>query len=1040
MPDRDEEPTFDPFEAPLVPRQFRREQDDGDATGRRIGPYVLLEKVGQGGMGQVYKARRAEGFEDRVAIKIISTDDGRADPELSARFLSERQSLAWLRHKHIATLLDGGETEDGTPYLVMELIDGMPIDEYCEQGNLTRSDRMRLFRQVCEAVEFAHRVAVVHRDIKPSNILVTIDGEVKLLDFGIAKIVRDHAEAESGQELAATRFRGRVSLAYASPEQIDRALGVQVPVTTATDVYSLGVLLCELLTGQLPLDLRGRSFSESIDIIQNQEPQIDAMGSKKLSPEEVAILRRMLQKMPDQRYGNIQDIVADLDAMEAGCPVSSLEYSAVSRSIKAIKRHRIAALLSTASVAAVLGIGIAVIVQADAARRAQLANIEHEQRAAIMMFLDLAVKLTDPTSSPTDLSMVDFLLAATEPEALRVLDGYPEAEGSFKFAAGRTLQRLGHPVKALPLLEEAESLLSTDRGLTGASLIDVKMALAEIYGVNEMPQKAQEKIDEIINFGNDNDASDEWLASYRVELLMSNIQAAEYHEAALLADQLRPLFARPDAPKLLASKFYRALGLLEQVRENLGEAERLYRFAIRLTDDVGDDLRAAQWARLDAKDRLADVLFYQSKFSEALAELAECETLAEQLFGVDATRYLGIRLRRADRLYFNREFDIAIEIYDECLASYAAQMGDHHPRVIMFQYHFAHAYFLDKQPGQASEVLSEAMEHLAHMDQPDVKLLAECRYLLLRVTTRLGDTVTDHALEEQVLRDLSNPESSYDEFVPDKITLLMSDSAELERWDFLSQLSECYLEFFQKSGAIPESRDIERLGIVLFSSIQPSSAQEERAATELAVFIGEVSSSVEEQASDEAILVLERIAFLLSKMGSHSESATLFDLLSRCRTERFGAYHGATLAASTMAGTELMQDGRLELAEQRLRSVFALCESHLSVSTPAFTATVNALAVVLTMRGNWLDAEDILTNTIERASHISPEPAIGLAYLHRCLAKGYDGQGARGQAVDSMLLAIEYAKRAQGFPAGDLMNMQLWLGQRRGEAGSNNDE
>lgn len=1030
MPDHEHDPTFDPFGSPLVPRPFAREQGGVDASGRRIGPYVLLEKIGQGGMGEVYKARRAESFEDRVAIKIISTGDAQSDPDLSARFVSERQSLAWLRHKHIATLLDGGESEDGVPYLVMELIHGEPIDVYCEQQELTRRERYGLFRQVCEAVEFAHHAAVVHRDIKPSNILVTAAGEVKLLDFGIAKVLQTPQVEEVNQEVALTRFRGRVSLAYASPEQIERALGSQIPVTIATDIYSLGILLCELLTGKLPLDLRGRSLSESIDIIRCQDPQIDAASDKKLSLEERAILSRMLQKAADDRYTSVHELIEDLDAMESGCPVSVIEYSIATRGIKAIKRHRVATLLITAGVTATLGIGAATMIQIDASRRARLAEIEHEQRAAIMMFLDLAVKMTDPVKSHANQTMVDFLLAATEPEALRVLEGHPEAEGSFKFAAGRTLQRLGYPAKAMPLLEEAEGLLSNDRGLTGASIIDVKMALAEVYNVYEMPEAAQAKILEVIDIGYDHRASDEWLASYRVELLMSYIQAGMYDEASSLSENLQMLLVRSDAPKLVASKFCRAQGLLKQAHAQFDQAEFYFREAIRYTREAEEESRDVLWTRLDAKDSLSEVLFYQGKYSEASSELEECERLAADLFGPDGTRFLGIRLTRAFRLFMAGEVHAATEIYEASLPTYAVQMGEHHPRVLLHQYRAAYALLVDQNPTRASEVLADVMEHLDHIDQPDKDLLAMCRFLHLRLQLRLNESGVDPALQSQVIADLSNPEIQYHQFVPDKVTLLMSDSVKHQQWPLLRQLTSCLVAYMDASGSVPGSAEIERLGTVLSSSLRMGT-EGMQAAGELAFFVGEMSESVEEQPSDGAIRVLEQSAILLSRMRNHGQSAVLFETLARWRAARYGDYHEATLAALAMVGAEYFHAGQPELAEQLLRSTLAQCESHLSINAPAYTVTVNSLATVLIKQSQWLEAQRMLTGIIERASDTSPEPTIGLAYLHRCLAKGYETQGERGSAIESMRQAIDFAKDADGFPPKDIMEMQLWLMQRQ---------
>ncbi len=210
-------------------------------VGRRIGSYDILEVIGRGGMGEVYRARRADGqYEKQVAIKLVR--GGYDTASVLERFRHERQILASLDHPNIARLLDGGTTEEGIPYLVMELIEGTPIDQYCDAHKSNVNQRLRLFVQVCAAVQYAHQRLVIHRDIKPGNILVTKEGVPKLLDFGIAKIL----DVTGGDPTVAT-IAGPMTPEYASPEQIRGEA-----ITTATDVYSLGVVLYQLLTGRSP--------------------------------------------------------------------------------------------------------------------------------------------------------------------------------------------------------------------------------------------------------------------------------------------------------------------------------------------------------------------------------------------------------------------------------------------------------------------------------------------------------------------------------------------------------------------------------------------------------------------------------------------------------------------------------------------------------------------------------------------------------------------------------------------------------------------
>src|SRR5580693_2867550 len=206
-------------------------------VGRRLGPYELLEEIGEGGMGAVYRAVRADGmYEKQVAIKLIR--GGMSSEFFISRFKNERQILAALEHPNIARLLDGGVTEKNLPYVVLEFVPGIPIDEYCGRHKLSTADRLKLFRTVCAAVQYAHQNLVVHRDLKPGNILVTAEGIPKLLDFGIAKLTDPSADATRTADEALT-------LNYASPEQVRGG-----PVTTAADIYSLGILLYELISAK----------------------------------------------------------------------------------------------------------------------------------------------------------------------------------------------------------------------------------------------------------------------------------------------------------------------------------------------------------------------------------------------------------------------------------------------------------------------------------------------------------------------------------------------------------------------------------------------------------------------------------------------------------------------------------------------------------------------------------------------------------------------------------------------------------------------
>ena len=280
---------------------------------RRIGPYELGRLLGRGGMGAVYLAHRVDGqFEQQVAIKLI--DLPLATDFFRERFRQERQILAGLQHPYIARLLDGGVTPDGDLYLAMEYVDGTPIHRFCEQHQLSAARRLALFKRVCEAVQFAHQNLVVHRDLKPDNILVAEDGTPRLLDFGTAKLVSPTMENQEG-DLTRQGFQSYTPQ-YASPEQV---LGN--PITTASDTYSLGVLLYLLLTGTLPYTLRELSTTELMRVIciePPQKPTTEVGSARRLDGDLEAILMKALRKEPQERYRTAEQLSADIEDFSRG--------------------------------------------------------------------------------------------------------------------------------------------------------------------------------------------------------------------------------------------------------------------------------------------------------------------------------------------------------------------------------------------------------------------------------------------------------------------------------------------------------------------------------------------------------------------------------------------------------------------------------------------------------------------------------------------------------------------------------------------------
>jgi tetratricopeptide (TPR) repeat protein len=342
-------------------------------VGRRIGRYRLLRRLGEGGMGVVYLGEREGEYRKRVAVKLVRW--ALESPEVLRRFHTERQTLAALSHPNIVTLLDGGTTEDGLPYLVMDYLEGQPIDEYCDARSLSLAERLRLFIQVTAAVQYAHQNLIVHCDLKPSNILVTAEGLPKLLDFGIAKLLAPASLGMAGQLTQAGQRP--FTPAYASPEQVRGE-----PVTTATDVYALGVILFWLLTGQSPYRCRTESAADIISAVCVQEPErpssaVPREKKRRLEGDLDAILLKALRKEPQHRYGSVEQFTDDLRRHLGGRPVLARGGAFRYRASKFMLRNKItvaaAALTALAVTSGVVGVawqaGVALRAKARAEQR-----------------------------------------------------------------------------------------------------------------------------------------------------------------------------------------------------------------------------------------------------------------------------------------------------------------------------------------------------------------------------------------------------------------------------------------------------------------------------------------------------------------------------------------------------------------------------------------------------------------------------------------------------------------------------------------------
>jgi len=453
--------------------------------GHRVGAYALQKCIGRGGMGSVWLATRSDNeFKKQVAIKLVKR--GMDTQEILRRFRLERQVLAGLTHPNIAALIDGGSTPDGLPYLVMEYVEGIRIDRYCEQHKSTITERLKLFGDVCAAVQYAHGNLVVHRDLKAGNILVTAEGIPKLLDFGIAKLIRTEfdtlAAAETRPELRP------MTLDYASPEQVRGEA-----ITTATDVYSLGVLLYKLLTEKSPYGLAARSDSSLRKAICEQEPlkpsavvltdekavipdatqKIDLTQEetrekarrrlqKKLAGDLDMIVLMALRKEPSRRYASVEQFSEDIRRYLAGRPVIARSDTFGYRAARFVRRNAVS--VAAASIAALTLFGATIFEQRSAARAAQrdsiaearLNVVEAESLQQQRDLMDAYFRLAESQSPPAALETYRTALASAR-DFERNHPGLPVASRSVARAAIRVGELA--PEEAFDRFTEAQSRL-----------------------------------------------------------------------------------------------------------------------------------------------------------------------------------------------------------------------------------------------------------------------------------------------------------------------------------------------------------------------------------------------------------------------------------------------------------------------------------------------------------------------------------------------------------------------------------------------------
>jgi serine/threonine protein kinase len=621
-------------------------------VGRVLGAFTIRKRLAEGGMGVVYDARRSdEHFEQRVAIKLLST--ALATDELRLRFASERQILANLKHPNIAMLLDGGETDEGVPYLIMEYVEGTFITEFCRTRNYSLERRIKLFLNVCAAVQYAHSNLVVHRDIKPSNIMVTKDGVPKLLDFGIAKLIGTSAKADAELTRVDTRlFTPR----NASPEQLRGEA-----ITTATDVYSLGLLLYELLTDAYPYAIDATTSAGQIEAaITARTPappssKAKAVHAKRLCGDLDTIVLKCLRKQPESRYDSAAELAADLRRFMENRPIQARPPTLAYLAGRFWRRHRGAALGIAATLAAVLIGSIATtigFIQARDAERQALAEARNAE--AISGFLTSLFEESDPNTSAGDERPIRDVLESGRQRVATELEDSPLIQS-------RVLATLSGVYKGLADLEQAEALqkqalaLAEQHGAEDLLVARLRNDLGDLYRYQFQRNEALAMIESAVELfeGAGLDASDDWAdALNNLGLLLTEIGE---HDQGL-------------------ARLEEALQMRKQLFEAPNEkiALSLHNLAWYYSSSRGEDLALAQEYAIDA------VAMRLATFGEIHPRVAASLSLLSRIYQSrsqwdDAERTARRSLAIAEEIYDTGHPDVSFPMYE--LASVLRDKG-----------------------------------------------------------------------------------------------------------------------------------------------------------------------------------------------------------------------------------------------------------------------------------------------------------------------------------------------------------------------------
>ena len=746
--------------------------DSERKKGKHIGPYKIIDSVGHGGMGSVYLAERADGnFNQRVALKLLRT--GLHSNEQVQRFLYERQILASLNHENIARLFDGGVTEEGQPWFVMEYVEGKPINEYCDEHKLSLNNRLELFLNVCKAVQYAHQKLIVHRDIKPTNILVKKNGTIKLLDFGIAKALNSDDYIQNDIPLTQTGLFP-FTPAYASPEQIRGET-----VSTVSDVYQLGVVLYELLTGYRPYDVSGKTPSEIEQVICKDHPtrpssiiskmeyyasenDKDILGRIKLhrltSGKQIRKLRgdfdtiilMALRKEPDRRYSSAEQFAKDIKNYLADRPVSAYSDSWGYRSKKFISRHK-AGVSVAAAVLLILILYTSTVTWHSQQTREALyyATEEAAKSEQLISFMMGMFEANDPAEAMGDTVTARVLLERGIEQA-ETLDNQPEIQAQMFSVVGKVYYQLGEYERAYPLLRQSMDI-KNDMGqpdeIEQADSYYVLGAAMHHKGNYRESDYYFEKALDIFNSFSDHESVEYANSLFRT----ANIRGVRRDYKTALSMHKQSLHMRLNILGKLhpdVGNSYKSVG---NILHQKGDPAKAIKYFRKAADIYGIVYPEKHPAIADLKVSQARALQELEKFDKAEKNLISALAIQTEIYGEHHTN-TGMSKMALGNFYRNTgDFAKAESIYLELISVIENELGGDHPLKRPVTEALGRLYLANKEPEKAESWLRKTTQLLSSSLRPEHPRVLTAEFRLADCLLQLQEYEEAETLLLQVL-------------------------------------------------------------------------------------------------------------------------------------------------------------------------------------------------------------------------------------------------------------------------------------------------